>query len=312
MAIVKRVSDRTNDKPSFTEVKAWFDEHMHPSKIDLNDQEVYEYVYHAGRWAGIFQCTSQGAQRFFIKAKPRNIIDIACLTSIYRPGPLAANVDKLWMEHAESPYNWGHDLINDTLKETRGLLVFQEGVMALANKVAGFPLEQCDEVRRAIMKRSISGGEAAKKAAADLEDGFVKGAMNNGVPEHTAKKAYETLLYFSGYGFNKTCHFAQLVDIYTQNGNFKYTKQLQDVESGDYVLTRDEKTKEKSVTKVLAKHDHGILELVEVELENGEKVKCTWDHKFRTIETGEMLPLWKIKQENLSIVVENVREFTTD
>jgi DNA polymerase III alpha subunit len=81
-------------------------------------------------------------------------------------------------------------------------LVFQESVMELANKVAGFPKEQCDEVRRAIMKRSISGGDAAKAKAQALEDDFVKGAIKNGVPEHIAKKAYETVLYMSGYGFN--------------------------------------------------------------------------------------------------------------
>lgn len=211
---IELILERSGVSPTFANVRKWFDENMGLGVIDLNDQHVYEYIYHSGRWAAIFQCTSVGAQKFFIKAKPRSIIDIAALTSIYRPGPLAANVDKLWLEHESSPYDWGHPLINETLKKTRGLLVFQESVMELANKVGGFPMEQCDEIRRAIMKRSISGGEAAKKAAHELERSFIDGAVRNGVPEAIAKKAYETILWMSGYGFNQAHAVAYAIDSY--------------------------------------------------------------------------------------------------
>ena len=214
MINVAKVTSVRQVEPEFSDVRKWFEDNMGLDKIDLNDQKVYEHVYHDGHFPDIFQCTSKGAQKFFIKAKPRSIIDIAALTSIYRPGPLAADVDKLWLEHEKDPYDWGHPLINETLKETRGLLVFQEAVMHLANKVAGFPMEQCDEVRRAIMKRSISGGEAAKKKVKELEDSFVQGAIKNGVPEPIAKKAYETIGFMSGYGFNKSHAVAYAIDSY--------------------------------------------------------------------------------------------------
>lgn len=201
-------------KPNFIQIKTWFTEHMGLGNIDLNDQKVYEYVYHAGRWAGIFQCTGRGAQKFFVKAKPKNIMDIAALTSIYRPGPLAADVDKLWLQHEEEPYDWGHPLINETLKETRGLLVFQESVMALANKVAGFPLDETDQVRRAIMKRSVSGGAAARKKASELENTFINGAVDKGVPIGIAKKAYQNILWMAGYGFNRSHAVAYAIDSY--------------------------------------------------------------------------------------------------
>lgn len=200
-----------NVQPTFTDVKRWFDEHMSLDVIDFDDQKPFE-VYSEGLWAGIFQCTGQGAQRLFKKAKPKSVIDIAALTSIYRPGPLAAKVDKLWLEHEETPYDWGHPLINETLKETRGLLVFQEGVMSLVNRVSGFPMAETDEVRRAIMKRSISGGEAAKKKTQELEDSVIKGAVKNGVPHDTAKKMYETICFMSGYGFNKSHAVAYAID----------------------------------------------------------------------------------------------------
>jgi hypothetical protein len=117
----KNVKKLANVEPTFDDVKRWHDENMHPSKMNFDDPKPYE-VYSEGRYAGIFQLTSQGAQRLFKKAKPKSVIDIAALTSIYRPGPLAANVDKLWLEHEHEPYDWGHPLINDTLKKTRGCI----------------------------------------------------------------------------------------------------------------------------------------------------------------------------------------------
>lgn len=252
----------------------------------------------------VHNCTSKGAQNFFIKNKPKSIIDIAALTSIYRPGPLAANVDKLWSKHEHEHYDWGHPLINETLNDTRSLLIFQEGVMSLANKVGGFPMEETDEVRRAIMKRSTSGGEAAKKKAAALKDKFVAGAVKNGVPQDIADKAYETILWMAGYSFNKSLIESQRIPTYTKNGTLKEIKQIQHVQPGDIVKSRDEKTKEVKFVSVKALHDHGKLSLVKLTLTSGEIVECTLDHKFRTVETGEMLPLHMIQKRGLSIVVE--------
>lgn len=195
---------KRGEKHDFPAIKKWFDMHMAVDAIDLNDQKVYEYVYHAGRWNAIFQCTSQGAQRLFKAAKPTSITDIAALTSIYRPGPLAAKVDKLYLEakNEGKQYDWGDKRINELLKDTYGLLIFQEGVMMLAEKVAGFPKDKCDEVRRAIMKRSISGGDAARAKVDQMKDDFVAGSMKNGYDKKVAENLYEKIAYFSGYAFN--------------------------------------------------------------------------------------------------------------
>ena len=202
-----------NPNPSFKDIRTWYEDHMSPDKIDFNDPKPYE-VYEKAKFCGVFQLTSQGAQKLFVKAKPKSIIDIAALTSIYRPGPLAANVDNLWLKHADDPYDWGHPLINESLKETRGLLVFQEGVMALANKVAGFPLAECDEVRRAILKRNVSTGDAAKQKVKELEDSIIAGSVKNGVPESVARKMYETICWMAGYAFNKSHAVAYAIDSY--------------------------------------------------------------------------------------------------
>jgi len=203
-----------NKKPTFADVKQWYEQHLSPDVIDFEDPRPFE-VYEQGRWAGIFQLTSHGAQRLFVKAKPKSVIDIATLTSIYRPGPLAANVDKLYLEAREGKeLEWGDDRINAILKKTYSCIIFQEQVMELAEKVAGFPKDKCDEVRRAIMKRSISGGEAAKKAAQETRDGFVKGCIANGYTEKVANNLYDKILYFAGYGFNKAHAVAYAIDSY--------------------------------------------------------------------------------------------------
>lgn len=112
------------ENPTFQQIREWFDRHMDPKNIDLNDQKVYEYVYHEGRFAGVFQLANAGAQRLFMKAKPKNIIDIATLTSIYRPGPLAADVDKLYLEAKKDPdkIDYQHPLIKKVLEPTYGCL----------------------------------------------------------------------------------------------------------------------------------------------------------------------------------------------
>lgn len=292
-----------NKNPSFEDIKKWYEMYLAPDVIDFNDQKVYEYVYHDGRWAGIFQLTSGGAQKLFRKAKPTSIIDIATLTSIYRPGPLAANVDKLYVKakHGE-PYEWPDPRIGKILQKTKGLIIFQEQVMELAEKCAGFPKDECDQVRRAIMKRSISGGAAAKKKAKETRDSFVKGCVKNGYAESVANDLYDKVLYFAGYGFNKSLYFLQPVNIYNLDGTIKATVPFKDVKPNDILRSRDEKTGEDILVTVLDKHDHGVLDLVEVQLKTGEKIRCTMDHKFRTVETGEMLPLWQIQERGLSIV----------
>lgn len=107
-------------KPEFADVRNWFEVHMDPKNIDLNDQHVYENVYHKGQWGGIFQCTARGAQSFFKSGKPRSITELAILTSIYRPGPLDAGVHKIYMEAKKNPatIDYGHPLIKQVLEPT--------------------------------------------------------------------------------------------------------------------------------------------------------------------------------------------------
>lgn len=177
--------------------------------------------------------------------------------------------------------------------------------MKLCSVVAGFPEAETDTIRRNIMKRSASKKEAAAADAKKAKEEFVLGAIRNGVPEKIADELYEKILYFAGYGFNACVHFSTEVDTYDQEGNV-VKKQIQHVEPGDRVMTRDETTGKDVLTRVVRRHHNGVKKLYEVTLDTGEKVKCTMDHKFRTTD-GRMLPLKKILEEKLSIATRDLR-----
>ena len=106
------------DNPTFEDIKKYYDENLHPDKIDLNDPSVYENIFHKGKFMGVFQFTNAGAQRFCMRAKPTNIIDISAITSIYRPGPLGAKVDRKYAKAKSDPssINYVNDIIEEVTK----------------------------------------------------------------------------------------------------------------------------------------------------------------------------------------------------
>jgi hypothetical protein len=174
VAKVKSVNNIANDKISFDEIKEWHSEHMHPSKMDLEDPEVYK-VYEEAKFAGIFQVTGKGAQRLFVKAKPENIIDIATLTSIYRPGPLAADVDKLYIDakNNNKQMDWGDDRINKILEKTYSCLTGDSRVMTDNGEVT---------IKEIVDKQMVGITlPSYNEESAKIESDVVVAAVSNGV-----------------------------------------------------------------------------------------------------------------------------------
>jgi DNA polymerase-3 subunit alpha len=299
------INDVSNKEPEFSQVKDWFDKHLATEVIDFDDQKVYENVYHKAstRSPGVFQLTSRGAQKLFEKGKPRSLVEIATLTSIFRPGPLAAHVDKLYLENKANPHviDYRHPLIKKVLEPTSNCIIFQEQLMELCHVVAGFPKSECDKVRKNILKRQGGNPEESMKKAKAMKDAFVQGSISNGVKEETASKLWDDILFFAGYGFNLCVTFDTEINTYDKEGNFLVTKQIKDIGSGEFVMSRDEQTGKNIFVEVVNLHNHGIQDLYEITLDTGAKVKCTMDHKFRTTD-GRMIPLWQILEESCSIV----------
>lgn len=298
-----------NPNPTFLQIRQWFDEKLHPDVLDFNDQEVYRNVYHEGHFCATFQFTGQGAQRFIRKFKPVNLRDIAIATSIYRPGPLAAKVDALYLKAKENPEEIKkneHPAVWKALESTSGCIIFQESLLKLAVDVAGFSPDESEKVRKTILKQSIAAkADNKEKREGKMRTDFIQGCMKtSGLTEAQGSELWERILFFCGYGFNATLSFLQQVDTYNQEGVFVERTTMGDIQPGCYVKSRDEHTKQDIFVKVTNKYDHGTLRLFEVTLDNGEKIKCSMNHKFRTTD-GRMLPLHQILKEKLEIVAQN-------
>jgi DNA polymerase-3 subunit alpha len=190
------------ENPTFAQIRDYYEQTLHPDIIDLNDQQVYENIFHTGKWAGIFQFTEQGAQKFCVRAKPRNIIDVSAITSIYRPGPLAANVHDEYVEAKENPHyiKYLNDDAHDITQETFGFLIFQEQIALLAHKLGGLTLDEGNMLRKVLTKKGTGKGSVKGK----LHDKFIKGCAANKIRQDEAQALWDKFEYFSGYGFNKS------------------------------------------------------------------------------------------------------------
>jgi DNA polymerase-3 subunit alpha len=192
------------ENPTFEDVKDYYNKNLHPDVINFDDQKIYKNIFQAGKWAGIFQFTETGAQRFCQQVKPTSLIDLAAVTSIYRPGPLGANVHNDYVRARENPHRL--KFINEehrsVTEETSGFLIFQEQIALLAHKLGkDLSLDEGNALRKVLTKKG-TGKEAKVKKA--LKSKFLKGCIEKGLKKTTGERFWETFEYFSGYGFNKS------------------------------------------------------------------------------------------------------------
>lgn len=190
------------ENPTFAQVREYYDENLHPDRIDLDNQEVYENIFHKGKWAGVFQFTEQGAQGFCTKVKPRNIIDVSAVTSIFRPGPLSAGVDADYVEAKEHPHQIAYlsDEACEITQETFGFLIFQEQIALLGHKLGGLTLDEGNMLRKVLTKKGTGKGSVKHK----LHTKFIKGCVDKGIARDAAQDLWDKFEFFSGYGFNKS------------------------------------------------------------------------------------------------------------
>jgi DNA polymerase-3 subunit alpha len=167
----------------------------------------------SGKTTGLFQLESSGMRDLLTGLKPDRFEDIIAIIALYRPGPMDLIPDFIKRKQGKVPITYEAPELEPILKDTYGVIVYQEQVMAIANKVAGFSLGQADILRRAMGKKKPEEMEK-------LRVKFIDGAKQNRIPENKAQKLYELIQKFAGYGFNKS-HAAAYAVICYQTGFLK-------------------------------------------------------------------------------------------
>ena len=163
--------------------------------IPLDDARTFELLA-SGETKGIFQLESAGMRRYIKELKPTNFSDISAMVALYRPGPMEQIPTFIKAKQGVAPIHYPHPILKEILKETYGVIVYQEQVIFIAQALAGYSLGQADIFRKAMGKKIPA---VMKKE----ERNFVAGAKRNGILPELAKEVFSLIEPFAGYAFNK-------------------------------------------------------------------------------------------------------------
>ncbi len=166
------------------------------TKINLDDSNVYE-MFTKGRTTGVFQFESDGMREYLKQLKPSSIADLIAMNALYRPGPMANIPEFISRKNGQSKIHYIHENLEPVLKETYGIIVYQEQVMQISQIIGGFSLAQGDMLRRAMGKK-----KADVMAAFKVD--FVDGAIKQNYDKKMAIEIFDLLEKFAQYGFNKS------------------------------------------------------------------------------------------------------------
>lgn len=169
---------------------------IHFREFALDDAKTYGLLSQ-GNTAGIFQLESAGMRNILKELKPNTFEDIIAVVALYRPGPMDQIPTFIESKHGKKPISYLHPRLEPILKETYGVMVYQEQIMQVAAEMAGFTLGQADLLRRAIGKKKM-------EILTEQREIFVKGCVHNGFSADLANELYDLIVKFASYGFNKS------------------------------------------------------------------------------------------------------------
>jgi DNA polymerase III subunit alpha len=171
-------------------------EKINIEEIAIDDKATYNLLSQ-GETTGVFQLESSGMRSVLRELMPNKFEDIIAVVALYRPGPMEQIPVFIKSKHGQKKIKYAHPVLEPILNETYGVIVYQEQVMEIAARMAGFTLSQADLLRRAI-------GKKKKEILDEQQEMFVKGCIKSGYSETLANKTYDLILKFASYGFNKS------------------------------------------------------------------------------------------------------------
>ncbi len=179
-------------------VKEHYGEEIDLERLPLDDEKTYDLL-RRGDTDGVFQLESSGMKDLLIRMQPSEFSDLIAILALYRPGPLESGMVDQYIKakHGEVEVTYLLPELEPILKETYGVIVYQEQVMKIAQVLAGYSLGEADILRRAM-------GKKKPEVMAAQKERFVSGAVARGIPKDKAEQIFDLMAKFAGYGFNKS------------------------------------------------------------------------------------------------------------
>lgn len=220
-----------------------------PDEIPLDDVKTFE-LYQRGDTIGTFQFESEGMRQYLKQLKPTNIEDLIAMNALYRPGPMDYIPQFIDRKQGREQVIYPHEWLEDILKPTYGIMVYQEQIMQTAQIIGGFSLGRADVLRRAMGKKKLDEMQQMKVE-------FVEGAAAKGVDEKKADEIFSIMEKFASYGFNRS-HSAAYSVVAFQTGYLKanypaeymaavLTNNMSDIKKINFFLTECQRMKVKTL-----------------------------------------------------------------
>ncbi len=177
-------------------IKKNYNVEINIDEIPLDDEKTYQ-LFTKGQTTGIFQFESPPMREYLKKLQPTSLNDLAAMNALYRPGPMEFINDFIDRKFGKKNVEYLHPILEEILKETYGIIVYQEQVIQIANKVGGISLAEADILRRAMGKKDLLAMKEQKTK-------FIKGAIENKISKKIAEEIFNAIDKFANYGFNKS------------------------------------------------------------------------------------------------------------
>ena len=240
------------------------------NQIPLDDNKTFNMLK-KGLTTGVFQLEGQGMKETIMKVMPDRFEDLIAIVSLYRPGPMDNIPTYVSRKHQKESVSYVHNALKEILDETYGIMVYQEQVMLIAQKVAGFSLAKADLLRRAMGKKIKSEMDAQKS-------NFVDGCLKNAINRDQAESLFNEIAKFAGYGFNKS-HAAAYAMIAYQTAYLKANYPIEffcslmncDINNSDKLSVYCDEVKQLGFSVISPDISYSETEFLVVDKKNGDR-----------------------------------------
>ncbi|MBL7070579.1 MAG: DNA polymerase III subunit alpha [Candidatus Omnitrophica bacterium] len=245
-------------------------------KIPTDDEKTFRLLSNAES-VGVFQVESSGMRDLLKKFKPEKFEDLIAILALFRPGPMGSGMldDFITRKQGKVKIQYDHESLEPILKETYGIIVFQEQVMRIASTLAGFSLAQADSLRRAMSKKTPEVMVEARKH-------FIEGCLKKDISRRIADKVFSFIEYFAGYGFNK-CVAGSTEIINADTGEYVKVEELFTKKDIINTFSCHEKTLKIIPQRMKDIVCNGIKKIYRLKTRTGKEIVVTNNHPFLTV-----------------------------